>query len=353
MQQKGLTLVELMISMLLGLLLTAGVISLFIQSQRSYSATRDIAILDQNAQVIFDMIERDLQRIGFTPSCRTYDGPRKANLLSAGTASILPLPFVGDRFGAKPQLKGYHTQAGSPLSDAYLTAMAPSVQGNIKPNTDYFMVWAGKPDKVGAISGKSGGQYTAKFDEAIDDLNGEVIMISSPDCTQVAQFLQSTDTAAGGSAVNHTGIQPVSGASLDGLANCEDKESGSFDCTSTGDAVDDTVTPAGAIMVLEYFGYAVNNNDQLIRISAIGSPDYQVLTNGVTDFDVQYGSHSGVTSNGVYSVARYDSAPNVPDWSAVIAIRVEFTLEGDTRVNSSTFSKSYSRLITMRNLVIE
>ncbi|WP_119393413.1 prepilin-type N-terminal cleavage/methylation domain-containing protein [Salinibius halmophilus] len=350
MKQQGLTLVELMISMVLGLILTAGVISLFIQSQRSYSATRDIAILDQNAQVIFDMIERDLQRIGFTPGCRTYDGPLTANLLAAGTK---PLPFVGDRFGTNPQLKGYNTAAGSPLVDAYLTEMAASVQGNIKPDTDFFMVWAGTPDKVGAITAQSGGQYSARFDDSVDDLNGEVVMISSPDCTQVAQFLQSTDTAAGGTSVTHTGIQPVSGASLDGLSNCEDKESGSFDCSATGSAVDDTITPAGAIMVLEYFGYAVDKNDQLIRISAIGSPDYQVLTGGVTDFTVEYGSHSGVTSNGVYSVARYDSATNVPNWSSVIALRVSFTLEGDTFVTTDKFSKRYSRLITLRNLVIE
>lgn len=348
MRQQGLTLVELMISMVLGLLLTAGVMSLFIQSQKSYSATRDIAILDQNAQAIMDLIERDLQRIGYTPSCRTANGPNVANMAAVGSATT-PFPMVGDRAS---QFLGYR-QADT---NAFLDATASGVAATLKPGSDYFMAWAPDPEKVGVVTGGTGSSYTATFPAAVDDLNNQVLVVTSPDCSQVSQFIQTVSTVDSSDPSKSKNVSPVAvNATADGVRNCSVNMKGNYSCATSPlpAASSDRLNAGGSLMVIDYFGYGINTNDELVRINAFSGSQTSSLLQGVTEFNLSFGS-GAPSANGVYSVNRYDPPNMVANWANVIAVRIDFTLEGETFVASGTrFSKDYSRLVTLRNLVIQ
>lgn len=346
MRQQGLTLVELMISMVLGLLLTAGVISLFIQSQQSYNATRDIAILDQNAQVLVDIIERDLNRVGYTPSCRTTPGPNVANM-TAINGTTTPFPLIGDR---SLQMVGYN-QADT---NAYLAATTSNVISSLKAGSDYFMVWAPDPEKVGVITARSGSNYTATFSNATDDLNSQVLVITSPDCSQVSQFVQTTSS---GSGTEHATVTPGDvGTTANGVSNCSTNMLGNYSCSDSPLPVASaTAMPIGGnVMVVDYFGYGITTDDNLIRINAFSGVESNRLLENVTDLQLTFGSTSGTAVQGIFSVERYDTAANVSDWSNVITVRLEFTLQGNTYTAANQkFTKSYTRLITLRNLVIQ
>lgn len=59
--QKGLSLVELMISVTLGLIVSAAMISLFISAKQSYRVNENLARLQENARFAVSFISRDLR----------------------------------------------------------------------------------------------------------------------------------------------------------------------------------------------------------------------------------------------------------------------------------------------------
>ncbi|WP_299002700.1 PilW family protein [uncultured Shewanella sp.] len=64
-KQKGLSLVELMVSMLIGLFLIAGVFTLFMLSSNNVTTTSHFNQLQEQGRIALDFIERDLQMQGF------------------------------------------------------------------------------------------------------------------------------------------------------------------------------------------------------------------------------------------------------------------------------------------------
>ncbi|MBM7456926.1 type IV pilus assembly protein PilW [Oceanisphaera litoralis] len=65
---RGFSIVELMVSMVAGLVVVAGAISLFTSVIVSGNTTLMLSRLNQDVQVITDMLARDIQRAGYHPS---------------------------------------------------------------------------------------------------------------------------------------------------------------------------------------------------------------------------------------------------------------------------------------------
>ncbi len=68
-KQVGISLVELMISMTLGLVLTLGIFSLFATSQRSYQTMRELTQMQENAYFAFNFLAEPLREVGFFQGC--------------------------------------------------------------------------------------------------------------------------------------------------------------------------------------------------------------------------------------------------------------------------------------------
>lgn len=69
MGQRGLSLVELLVAMALGLLLLAGVIQVVLGSKRSYQAGIALAELQENGRFALEAMAQDLRNAGFTGAC--------------------------------------------------------------------------------------------------------------------------------------------------------------------------------------------------------------------------------------------------------------------------------------------
>ncbi len=70
---RGFTLVELMIAMLLGLILMAGIISIFLSSKQTYAAVHVLARLQENGRYGIDIISSDLRRAGYLSGNASVD----------------------------------------------------------------------------------------------------------------------------------------------------------------------------------------------------------------------------------------------------------------------------------------
>lgn len=80
---QGLSLIELMISMLLGLMVTGAAIGVFLSNQQTYRATEALARVQENARVGFELMAREVREAGGNPCARNLP---VANVLNnAGT----------------------------------------------------------------------------------------------------------------------------------------------------------------------------------------------------------------------------------------------------------------------------
>ena len=61
-QQRGVTLIELMISMVLGLALIAGVSSLFLQMQKSNRVQRALGAMTDESSYVQEVLQKEIRR---------------------------------------------------------------------------------------------------------------------------------------------------------------------------------------------------------------------------------------------------------------------------------------------------
>lgn len=80
-KQRGLTLIELMVSITIGLILLAGVLSIFLSSKVTYFTNEKTARLQENGRVALDLVSHDVRSAGYmgcaraVPFTNTLNGP--------------------------------------------------------------------------------------------------------------------------------------------------------------------------------------------------------------------------------------------------------------------------------------
>lgn len=67
LRQGGLTLVELMVAMLLGLVVIGAVVSVLLSSRQSYTTNNGLSQLQDNARIAFELMARDVRQSGSSP----------------------------------------------------------------------------------------------------------------------------------------------------------------------------------------------------------------------------------------------------------------------------------------------
>src|SRR3546814_6197665 len=86
--QAGFSLVEFMISLVLGLIVIGGVTTVFLSNQQSYRSNEGLSQLQENSRIAFELMARDIRQTGLT-GCGN-DG-RIANVLANGpNATVTP-----------------------------------------------------------------------------------------------------------------------------------------------------------------------------------------------------------------------------------------------------------------------
>lgn len=68
--QRGFTLIELMVALLLGLLVVAAVSSLFLSTRKVYGTTASVNRIQENQRIAFEMLARDIREAGGNPCTR-------------------------------------------------------------------------------------------------------------------------------------------------------------------------------------------------------------------------------------------------------------------------------------------
>lgn len=121
-QQKGFTLIELMISMAVGGIVMAAVMTSFFSQHETYLAQDEVVEMQQNARIAMDMLAHDIRTIGYDPDNRGA-ALTTSGIDANGTASTLT-------FTRDDETGGLETIEYS-LYDAFASTTPPKNDGNV------------------------------------------------------------------------------------------------------------------------------------------------------------------------------------------------------------------------------
>ena len=102
-KQKGFSLIELMISMAVGLVLTSGVISMFTGSLKNTNEFVSLTKLDQDLQGVMELIASEIRRTGYDGDS-TVGGDTDFGVDSNSTSSCILYSYDDDNSGNVGQL---------------------------------------------------------------------------------------------------------------------------------------------------------------------------------------------------------------------------------------------------------
>ncbi|WP_153109059.1 PilW family protein [Propionivibrio limicola] len=313
-EQHGITLVELMIALAIGLFMTAIIAGLYLSMRGSFRYQEDFARLQENGRFAMDAITRDIRMAGYN-GCG--DLTTFANVVNGGSSS----PFLNF---ATPVI-GY--EGGVSTFPSALTG------AGIIAGTDAIVLLGIDPSNELVV--QSHNPPSAQINTNTHNLPaGEILLIT--DCAHTAVF-QMTGPASSTktNVVHNTGTGAPGNCTKYLGASCGAEKSYQF-------------KPGSSLLRIYSNAYfiaasSVGNGRSLYVLSLTGqtngTPEKRELIQGVENMQITY----GIDSNGDRSADSFASANSVADWSKVVSVRVSLLVTSlKDNISSSVQSYEYN-----------
>lgn len=316
----GLTLIELMISMVLGMVLVGGVLVVFLGSQTSYKTTDNLSKMQDSARISFSLLSHTIREAAGT-GCG--NGSRMDNIIAKRNESVL--------IAAQAATPAWWSVIGNGVQgfDAGVATTAVGIgtgTGQRTSTTDAIQLTGafGTGFSVDAHD-NTGNTFT---------LNTTTSGLSAGDILIACDYKQSTVFTA--SSVSGKTITYAGGAGT--TSNCGTflGYDGDNVCSTSAYKYDALVTRVSRFSATTwYIGNGTNGRPSLYRLFMNGNPEE--IAPGVNDMQIKY------LQNGN---ANYLDASAVTDWTAVIAVRLTLTFESIDK-NVTTATTGERRITTM------
>lgn len=321
---RGLTLVELMISLALSLMIMAGAISIFMGSKETFRLEGHISQVQENFRYIANRLTQDLSLVGFTGCSLPYlDNSSTVSNRVSGTSGVRDV-IEGDEGGAGPDTLtfSYAMPAGG---TNVLVGSGETVKSPINISTSTALYKALKAN----LAESEATQVPITL--LVGNCDGGDIFVPTGLDENVANDPKSPPAG-------EAGIRHEKDISVGGLKNAED----SFNV-----AYGDQSLSAARVYYTQKVTYEIcADAAEVTGLCVTRGGNEQLLMPGVTDFQVRYG---------LDSVGADGNADRYVDWSGTIdsptitAIRVTLTMVLD-QAGGSDVTKTYSFTVKLRNM---
>lgn len=301
---SGFTLIELMISLLIGLLVVAAAGAIFVSNKQTYVATESLGRVQESARVAFEIMARDLREAGGNPCDR-----------STAVANIVNTPATRWWTDWGNGLRGYGSVALSGLP--FGTAAGERVSGT--DAVEMKFVDAG-------VSLVSHQHATSAFTvDVATPANG----LTAGDLAIVCDFSHATlfeVTTATGTSIGHAAAHGAAGSP----GNCTSGLGLPVTCGGAGNVY---IYPKNSVIArVGGARWYVGNNDRggrsLFREALRGTTtNREEVVDGVTGMALSYLVPDA--SGDTYKAA---SSVTAAQWAEVRAIRIVIQLQGQERV---------------------
>jgi len=306
--QAGLSLIELMIAMLVGLILIAGVLSIFISSRASYGINSAVGQIQENGRFALEFIRTATRKAGYMGCATSADTGSYLSAAADPLAYNFNQAIYGFAYTGVPPAPT-ENPAPDPTAGNWTPALDAFLTGRVLPNTDVLVVrfTQNTPTYINNINNPA----TYMNVTGVNNLTaGELMLISNCNSAIVMQ----TTSPAGASTISY--------AAAGNPGNATTVVPSSY----IGAQV---VAPTTAVF---YIGVGADNSPALLEANTdttgtggIGGNGFQTpqeLVSGVESMRVLY----GVDLTGSQVPSQYVTANNVANWNTVVSVRVALLL---------------------------
>lgn len=331
----GFSLVELMVAMVLGLLVSGSAVGIFISNRQANRATDSLSRIQENARTAFELMARDIRQAGGNP-CNSNFTP--ASVLN-GAAGIWWANFNNPLFGY---------ESGQPFSDTGFGAGAGQREDGVG---DAIEIKSASSTGVSVVfhNGMAATFFLNTDDHGLNP--GDIALVCDNKRTTLFQVTNSSPGI--NNRVNHN---PGGGVVAPG--NCRN-ELGAPCTVPAGDAAY-SFQGNGTIAQLRAERWFIGNNLRGGRslfagvmrnnAGAVNVANEEVVE-GVTDMQLSYlvADDSGATPIAADYVQADAVAANA--WNNVVAVRITLTMQGLETVgtNGNALTRSLSHVVALRN----
>lgn len=272
-RQRGMTIVELMIAMTIGLVVLGAVSTLFINVRQTFRSAESMSRIQENARYAIEMMARDIRMAGFI-GCGNLESITVNTIASAPVEELLFENSLRGQDAPDGTIAGIALVGADTITIKHGIDSDVHLAGNLKPEDTDVQI-AGNPYGFAA---------------------GDVLMVSN--CTNADVFRATTVSGSGTTTITHTGSR-------------------------TGVYGEDAV-----VMRLAQFVYFVGRNPTtgrpaLYRTNAVaGAGAAEELVDNVENMQIVY----GVDLDNDRMPDAYRSAGDVADWSDVFTVQLQFLL---------------------------
>lgn len=301
-RQQGLSLLELMISLTLGIFLIFGVIEVFVNSKQTYRGQDALSRLQENARFALDTLVSDIRGAGYI-GC----GKLKETTVNIATSTPTITPYSIDEV-----FIGYQSIAEQAWIPALPAALTTAFTGlTIADNTDIISVQTAgtctTPLTVDMASLSDAPKVTAN---SCGFNQNDIVMVS--DCNSVDIFRSNTSDS--------TGELSTNGVSL----------SKSY---KTSDATE--------ILSLKSITYFIANDGNIPSLfmfnnnqAVVAGSNPIALIEGVENMQIQYGIDTD--DDGVPN--EYSNASATTAWDQVVSARLSLLMRTIDAINADPFT---------------
>ncbi len=358
----GFSLIELMVAMLIGLLVLAGVIQVVLNSKRSFLDNQEVAFIQDNTRYALDIIAKDIRSSGYKGCAR--DEPVLVNTIkyekdkseeeAAEDAEAAEEPEVnaeeGDlsqafQFGIAP-FWGKEAKKKEDLKDPDIADILPT---GVFPDTLSMRTLSNEYEN--SVKLHKPPSTTITTSSKVNFKKGMPIMIVDAKCETIAIVAAGTNGVESNQLQLTEGINCSNGLTAVKNSNCKDKNFNTIKPITSG-------SPLFPYVVNTYYigksSASINQNMPALKRQYLTSVDdkpafrVEEIAQGVEDMQITYGIDDG---NGKVNGDTFVTAENVTDWNSVVAVHVELMLRSNLPVNGPNgyIRKPVATTISLRN----
>lgn len=334
-RQGGMTLIEMMIALVLGLVVVGAASAVFLSNRQAYTTNSALSEVQSNSRIAYELLARDLRQAGLA-GCG--DSNRVANVLTNGPNNVATPGWWADF--AQNAIRGYDGNENDPAVTTG-TGTAQRVAGT----SSIELIGADEPTVATGALNATNTSYTVDATGAAQFAAGNVAVICNPDHATIAQVTSTTATTID---FTHAG------------SNCSDGLGFPTDCTdatpcSTSGTSCYQFPSNSQISLLSANDWYIGNNAQggtsLYRqtlTTVAGAPQIvaQEMVRDVTGMQLRY----LVGTDTDYSTANTVTTGN--NWARIAAVRIDLTMRsGAARAGSEQqpLVRTVSSIVALRN----
>jgi len=301
--QQGLTLVEVMVAMTIGLILLGGVVTVMSSNQNIYRVNEAVTRMQENARYAFQLLSRDIRMAGYR-GC-IGDAVAINNVLNGKTGFLW-------RFDQP--LEGFEATG----ANSWTPALPPEVTSPLKERD--VIVVRGIEDGYAKVISHASESADLVVEGGSDIKTGNAVLVSN--CLGSAVF-------------KATGVGNASGQKI--IAHAAVGGGGSAGSNATSN-LGKSFTDGEAVRISTRSYYIRTNPDGIPSLYWKKDSEKAVeLVEGIEDMQIQYGEDV----NEDRTAGAYRTADQVANWENIVSVRIDLLVQS-AEDNITSQSQTYT-----------